>query len=248
MSNTGSRSEQLEYALGLAGGLIHEIKNPLNSLNLNLQLLAEDFRGAETPRERRALKRIHVLQSETQRLARTLDDFLSFVRGHPLALSACDINSLVDEVLTFMQPDLEARQINWRKSYAQIPLLRLDVALMKQTLMNLLLNAEEAVAESSPKEIIVRTAMQDDHVRLDVIDTGKGISPFDMEKIFEVFYSTRKGGTGLGLPMARRVVEEHGGKLIPHSEPGRGSCFSILLPIRSAAASRPQPAAGVKPS
>jgi len=238
------RRERLAYAGRLAGGLIHEIKNPLNTLSLNLQLLAEDWERAQTPQERRALKRIKLLQSETNRLNAVLDDFLSFVRGHDLQLAECDVNRLVDDVLTFVQPELASGGIEVRRSAEPLPPCRLDANLLKQALLNLVLNAEQAVANSAVKEIIVRTEAGDDSVRIDLIDTGKGIPAGDEDKVFEAFYSGRKGGTGLGLPLTRRIVEEHGGSIAVHSDRGRGTCFTILLPTRPAEDEADAPAEG----
>lgn len=228
------RAEQLAFAGALAGGLIHEIKNPLNSLNLNLQLLAEEWREAESPRDRRALKRILALQEETRRLADILDDFMNFVRGHSLTITECDANKLVDEVALFLRPELESEHIELRVSYDNLPAVRLDVNLIKQALLNLLLNASQAMEEGKPREIILRTAAEEKGFRVDVIDTGRGIPEADLPRLFEAFYSTRKNGTGLGLPAARRIVEEHGGRITVHSEVGRGSCFSMHLPFNAA--------------
>ena len=224
------RSEHLAYAGRLAGGLIHEIKNPLNTLSLNLQLLAEDWQQAETAKQRRALKRIELLQSETRRLTSILDDFMNFVRGHRLEAADCDVNKLIREVLTFVQPELESNRIDVRTGYEPLPACRLDANLIRQALLNLILNAEQALAGRDGGEIIVRTAPAGDGVRIDVIDTGNGIDPNDAEKVFEAFYSTKRGGTGLGLPTTRRIVEEHGGRITVHSDRGRGTCFTITLP------------------
>lgn len=224
------RSENFAFAGRLAGGLIHEVKNPLNTLSLNLQLLAEEWRNAETPEERRALKRINRLKSETDRLTAILDEFMGFVRGHRLSLAERDVNTLVEEVVMFVRPELEVKRIEIRTSYGELPHCRLDVNLIKQALLNLILNAQQASEGAANPEIIVRTAPEEDSIRIDVIDTGKGIPAEDVERVFEAFYSTRRGGTGLGLPMTRRIVEEHGGHLAVHSDPGRGTCFSIILP------------------
>ncbi len=233
------RAEQLAYAGALAGGLVHEIKNPLNSLSLNLQLLAEEWANAETPEERRALKRIQMLLAETNRLAGTLDDFLGFARGQPLQPAPCDVNKLIEEVSAFIAPELESRKIELRKCLEPLPECILDGNLLRQALLNLLLNAKEAMEEGRPHEIILRSGAVDGWLRIDVIDTGRGIPPENLDKIFEAFYSTRKGGTGLGLPTARRIVEQHDGRLLVHSEPGKGSCFAMILPV----APLPAPAA-----
>jgi len=225
------RAERSAYASRLAGGLIHEIKNPLNTLSLNLQLLAEDCAGAETHVERRALKRIQRLQGETKRLNAILDDFMGFVRDRKLDLAERDVNRLVDSVVTFVRPALESKGIHLRASYGAAPRCRVDENLIKQALLNLILNAEQALEERGTREIMVRTSGEGAEARIDVIDTGRGIRPGDEERIFEAFYSTRKGGTGLGLAATRRIVEEHGGSIEVHSDRGRGTCFTVRLPV-----------------
>jgi len=226
------RTENLAYAGRLAGGLIHEIKNPLNTLSLNLDLLAEDWADARTPEERRALKRVELLRSETRRLAATLEAFMGFVREHRLEWAVTDVNRLVEEVVAFVEPEMKQKRIALRSAYGDARSCRLDAALIKQALLNLLLNAEHAVEKASAPEIMVRTSAEGNDVRIDVTDTGRGIPREDLDKIFEVFYSTRKNGAGLGLPTTRRIVEEHGGRIVVHSEPGQGTCFTIVLPAR----------------
>jgi len=228
------RAEQLAYAGTLAGGLIHEIKNPLTSLSMNLQLLEEQWRAPRTAQERRALRRIQTLLAETDRLKTILDEFLNFVREHRLTLAVCDVNRLVESVADFVTAELESRGIQLRKSLGLLPMTRLDANRIKQVLLNLLLNAAHAVEGREPREIILLTAVEDEQIRIDVTDTGCGIPRADLEKIFHAFYTKTKGGLGLGLPTARRIVEEHGGRLTVQSEPGRGSRFTVLLPIRPA--------------
>jgi signal transduction histidine kinase len=229
------RADQLAYAGTLAGGLIHEIKNPLSSLSMNLQLLEEDWRNPKTPEERRALKRIQTLLEETNRLNAILDEFLGFIREHRLKLSVCDVNRLVESVAAFVRPQMQARSIQFRTSLGLLPMTRVDEDRIKQVLLNLLLNAAQAMTDGGPREIILVTAVEDQTIRLDVTDTGCGIPKGDLERIFRVFHTRSKGGLGLGLPLARRIVEEHGGRLTVESEVGRGSRFSVLLPIRPAA-------------
>jgi len=225
------RAEQLAYAGTLAGRLIHEIKNPLNTLSLRLQLLAEEHQGPQTQEQRRTLKHIETLEEETQRLAAILDDFMGFIRQHRLALTDCDLSAIVQQVVDLLRPELESAGIEVRSSLAAIPQCRLDTALIKQALVNLILNAKQAVSGTDTREIILRTDHDDDHARIDVIDTGRGIPDDDKDKVFEAFFSTRKGGTGLGLPTTRKIIEEHGGQILLHSDRGRGSCFTIQLPL-----------------
>ena len=229
-------AERRKYAENLAGGLIHEIKNPLNTLSLNLQLLAEDWAHAETQEERRALRRVQRLQAETKRLNAILDEFMGFVRDRTLRLAECDVNGLVEELVMFVGPELESKGIQVRTSYGATGRCALDRNLMKQALLNLVLNAEQALEGAATREIMVRTAREGgagnggETVRIDIIDTGRGIAPAEREKVFEVFFSTRQGGTGLGLPATRRIVEEHGGTIEVHSDHGRGTCFTVWLP------------------
>jgi two-component system, NtrC family, sensor histidine kinase HydH len=227
-------AEQRAEAAQLAGGLIHEIKNPLNTLSMNLQLLAEDWEHAETQQERRALKRIQRLQNETDRLARILDEFMTFVRDRKLACARVSINDVIDEVVMFVRPDVEIKGVDLRTAYGDAGECYVDVGLFKQALLNLILNAEEAVAQAETKEIIVRTEADGDGLRIEIIDTGRGIREEELDKVFKAFYSTSKGGTGLGLPTTRRIIEEHGGSLTLHSDHGRGTCFTIYLPTAPA--------------
>jgi len=225
------RAEQLAYAGTLAGRLIHEIKNPLNTVSLRLQLLAEEHRSPETQEERRTLRHIKILEEETQRLSSILDDFMGFIREHRLNLTECDASELVQQVADLLRPELEAEGIEVRSSLTPMPPLRLDKALIKQALVNLILNAKQALNQSETREIILRAEAHRDHVSIDVIDTGRGIPQEDKDKVFEAFYSTREGGSGLGLPTTRRIIEEHGGQIWLHSDQGRGTCFTIRLPL-----------------
>jgi len=135
-------------------------------------------------------------------------------------------------MLTFLRPELESKRIEIRTSYGTLPLCRLDENLFKQVLLNLLINAEQAVDGRDQREVMVRTSQENDAVRVDVIDTGEGIPPEKIGKVFEPFQTTKASGTGLGLATARRIVEEHGGRISVVSELGRGSWFTVLLPIK----------------
>ena len=229
-------AEQRAAAGRLAGGLIHEIKNPLNTLSLNLQLLAEDYEADDSQEAQRALRRVRRLMAETDRLNAILKDFMGFVRDRKLELVPCDLNELVGDLATFVTPELESKGIQLRASFGDAPRCRVDVNLLKQALLNLIINAEDALAQCPNREIMLRTQRDGDMARIDVIDTGAGIPEEDREKIFEAFYSTRKSGTGLGLPTTRRIVEEHGGTIALHSDHGQGSCFTIRLPASGDAA------------
>lgn len=252
-------AERLAELGTLTGGLAHEIKNPLSTINLNVQLLQEDLRDiegelpgetAESPaRERigRTRRRIDALTREIQRLKDILEDFLRFAGRVKLDLQPTDVNALIGELADFYLPQAQAAKIQIRtRLAADPPTAPADPALLKQAILNLMINATQAMEEtkraSEPpanggcNELIIRT----DRVRvggqeefhLHVIDCGPGIPDDLIGKIFQPYFSTKRGGTGLGLPTARRIVEEHGGTISVHSEVGRGTDFTIALPTQ----------------
>ncbi|MHB1561255.1 MAG: sensor histidine kinase [Isosphaeraceae bacterium] len=215
----------------LAGGLAHEIRNPLSTLQLNLQLLAEDFQDAETPRDRRALQRIERLTHEVQRLHGILENFLRFARIQDLDLQPADLNAIVEELCDFYEPHAATKGILIRTQLADnLPTVGLEPDLFKQALLNLVLNAEHAMPSGG--ELILTTHRDDGSVVLDVTDTGIGMTHAVRSRIFDAFFSTRPAGSGLGLPTTRKIVEAHGGSIDVQSEPGKGSRFRIRLPGR----------------
>jgi signal transduction histidine kinase len=226
------RKEEEAYAevAELAGSFIHEIKNHLSTLGLNLQLLAEDFQEPVTQPQRRASDRIQRLQTECQRLVDLSNDFLRFARVADLKLESCDVAVVVDEMIDFFAPT--ARQTNIAiKSYvaAGLPSVQLDPDMFRQALLNLMLNAEQAMPSGG--ELTIQAGREADCICLSLIDTGQGMPPEVLSRIFKPFFSTKPGGTGLGLATTRKIVRAHGGSLDVQSEVGRGTKFTIWLPI-----------------
>jgi two-component system, NtrC family, sensor histidine kinase HydH len=213
----------------LAGGLAHEIRNPLSTVSLNLDLLAEDFQNPDTPRDRRVLKRVERLQHEVLRLGDILESFLRFARIQPLRLEAIKLSAIVEELCDFYEPTAATKGVVIRTYLApDLPSTAIDADLLKQALLNLILNAEHAMPSGG--ELILKTRHEAPWVVLDVIDTGAGMTEEVCARIFDAFFSTRPAGSGLGLPTARKIVEAHGGTLTVQSEPGKGSQFTLRLP------------------
>src|SRR5215203_4473592 len=179
----------------LAAGFIHEIKNHLGTLSLNLQLLAEDFENPETQRERRALERVTRLHGECRRLVDLSNDFLRFARVRDLDLKPTPLDEVVGRMIDFLTPT--ARQanieINWFPA-ADLPPVRLDEELFEQALLNLMLNAEQAMPDGGTLTLIGRC--EGDRVCLDVIDTGHGMTPDVLAKLFRPFHTTKQTGNG----------------------------------------------------
>jgi signal transduction histidine kinase len=218
------------HVVTLAAGLVHEIKNPLSTISLNLQLLLEDWQqGAESPRERRTLKRLQTLERETSRLVALLEDFLRYAHTLHIEPQPCQVNAIVQELLDFMAPKAAQLLIQVRSTLApDLPAIQADPKLLRQALLNLLLNAQEAMPKGG--ELIIQTAPDHSGVQIAVIDTGVGIHDHQLGKIFDLYFSTKEGGSGLGLSTTKRIIELHGGSIAVQSELGKGTHFTVKLP------------------
>ncbi len=218
-----------EYVTALAGGLAHEIKNPLSTIKVNLQLLAEECTEPETPKEKRTARKLQVLQSEVERLTQTLEDFLRFTRVESMELRPTDLNDVAAEVAEFVSPELDRLNIDVLEQYAPgLPTCMADTKLLKQAILNIILNAQQAMPDGG--ELILRTSFVDGDVAIEIIDTGPGISEKVQDKIFGPFFSTKKDGSGLGLVVTKRIIDQHSGAISFISEPGKGTDFLIRLP------------------
>lgn len=250
-------AERLAELGRLTGGLAHEIKNPLSTVSLNIQLLQEDLGDlasrchAGSPEQDqlgRIQRRIDSLSRETLRLRDILEDFLRFAGRVKLHRERADVHALIEELVDFYSPQAQSAMIHLRTQLtAQPSCLSIDTSLLKQALLNLLINASQAMTHArdtdqphgGSDELLIRTdrdrVLGQDEIRIHITDTGPGITPEHISQIFQPYFSTKKHGTGLGLPTARRIIEEHGGTLSVHAEPGRGTDFTITLPTDQAA-------------
>jgi len=222
--------EQYTEIARLAGGLAHEIKNPLSTIRMNMELLAEDLRESEVPRDRRAMRKVELVQRECQRLQDLLDNFLHFAKAHHLNLQPSDLNVQAQQVLDFYRPKAAEAKVEVVDYLAgNLPMVMLDRQAFHGALLNLVLNAEQAMPNGG--QLVVRTYGTPDGVALDLIDTGVGMDKTTQEKVFDTFFSTKRGGSGLGLPTTRKVIEAHGGRMTLQSEVGRGTQVTIKLPV-----------------
>jgi two-component system, NtrC family, sensor histidine kinase HydH len=214
----------------LAGALAHEIKNPLSTIRMNMELLAEDFRDSDEARDRRAMKKVDLVQQECQRLQDLLDDFLRFSKAHRLNLQPSDLNAQVRQTLDFYRPKARQSGVEIAEYLTgNLPTVLLDREAFHGALLNLVLNAEQAMPGGG--QLVVRTYGTPDGVALDLIDTGCGMDEPTRARVFDAFFSTKRGGSGLGLPTARKIVEGHGGQMLMQSEVGRGTQVTLKLPM-----------------
>lgn len=240
-------SERQAEVAGMTRGLAHEIKNPLSTIALNAQLLAE---GVEDLPEGRSLdaddkvrlgRRAASLRREVERLRGILTDFLAYAGEMRLDPRPTDINALVDDLAEFYLP--QALQQGVQLAVERTPakaVANADGPLIKQALLNLVLNATQAMsAWSGTKRLTL--AIRLDHekevgpvTRISIHDTGPGITPDILAKMFTPYFTTKAGGSGLGLVTARRIVEAHGGRIDVRSRPGAGAEFEVTLPMPAA--------------
>jgi signal transduction histidine kinase len=213
----------------LAGGLAHEIKNPLSTIRLNMELLGEDFAEPKDKRERRALNKVQVVQQECQRLQDLLDDFLNFARVREPHLAPADLASEVAKAFEFIGLEAQRQGVELiLYPFPELPSVALDTETFRRALLNLMKNALQAMPDGG--QLVARTRVTPTGVALDLIDTGSGIDERTRSQIFDAFFSTKHGGTGLGLPTTRKIVESHGGTIHVASEPEKGTQFTIELP------------------
>ncbi len=225
--NKDNANIQLQELSKLTGILAHELKNPLSIIKVNLKLLGENLEENDIERVKR---KFPVIRNEIERLEDILGNFLNFIGDSSLQAREVDINSVVDNVIDFYSPQAWKKNIKLRFARFNDKLTcRIDEAKFKQVLLNLFLNAQTAM--ESGGELMVLTSRESYFAKIVVTDTGVGIEPEKIDKIFDAFYTSRTGGTGLGLATAKKLVEMHQGSLSVESEPGKGTSFTILLPL-----------------
>lgn len=216
----------------LAGGLAHELRNPLSTMMVNLKLLGEDLQDTEARPEdmrRRALLKVDVLRGEAERLQTLFDDFLNLAGPCKLRREALDLNTIVNRLAVFFDPVARSAHIELAVRPSTGPLIcEVDEQLLSQALLNLVINAQQAMPSGGTLRFATRA--EGAFAVIDVSDTGVGIAESDRERILRPFYSTKSRGSGLGLSITQRIVNEHDGELAFQSEVGRGTTFTIRLP------------------
>jgi len=225
------RQEKLVTLGTLAAGIAHEIRNPLTSLKARLYTLEKHLHAVPA-----AKKDTDIISAEISRLERIVQDVLSFARPSDPKLETIPADTVIREVQGLITPNLESRGVRLEIESSPELLIRADSGHIKQVLINLVRNAAEAIDGAGTVTMRARAGRaalggrETDAVILEVADTGKGIPPEVEKRLFDPFFSTKETGTGLGLPIAARIVERHGGMLQYQTRPGHGTTFGVVLP------------------
>lgn len=221
--------KQYNELASLAGSLAHEIKNPLSTIRMNMELLYEDFESIRHPEIQRALSRIDTVNRQCERLETILNDFLRFTRLSTLELKPGSLNHQVAQVLDFFAPQAQQQNVEIVQHLdADLPSINLDSQTLQAALVNLVKNSMEAMPAGG--QLLARTRITRTGVALDLIDTGCGMESSALINMFKEFYTTKDGGTGLGLPTAKKIIEAHDARINVQSESGRGTQFTIEFP------------------
>jgi signal transduction histidine kinase len=243
-SSTPEAQRAIAELAELAGGLAHELRNPLSTMMINLKLLAEDLGNADADPEdtrRRAMLKVDTLRREAERLQGLFDDFLNLTDPCRLQRQDVDLNALVARLVEFFEPMAHSKQIEVKTIRQQPTLIcNVDEKLLRQALLNLAVNAQQAMPAGGV--MTIATGIEGAEAVISVGDTGVGIAESDQDRILRPFFSTKASGNGLGLSLTQRVIQEHGGSLTFESELGQGTTFTIRLPLQ------PRPSAADAPA
>lgn len=232
-------AERVHALTLLAGSLAHEIGNPLNALHIHLQLMAREVRKLQrvdgVPDLKEAVDRLNgflgVATGEIDRLDYIITEFLQALRPSVPKLQAGSLNDTGQETLALLRPELEDRGLKVVSELASgLPAVLFDPAQLKQVLVNLIKNAMQAMPPQGT--LTVRSGSTQEAVWMAVSDTGPGIPPEQLNRIFEPFYTTKNKGTGLGLLIVQRIIRDHGGRIELESTVGKGTTFKLWLPLR----------------
>jgi signal transduction histidine kinase len=217
----------------LTAGVGHEVKNPINAIVVHLELLRNKLGGSDN----KAMRHLEVIESEIQRLDRVVQTLVDFSRPVELQLKEQDLRRVVSAVLMLASADLETRDVHVQSDLPDHPVLaKVDADLLKQALLNVVLNGAQAMAEGGKLE--VRLAEDGRMALLSIRDQGSGISPEIRDKIFDLYFTTKKDGSGIGLAMTYRIVELHNGSIEVKSDPNIGTTFILRFPLNSTQDSR----------
>jgi signal transduction histidine kinase len=220
------RSDKLAALGQLAAGIAHEIRNPLTSINILIHSLTENYLAGDSHRED-----LKVIEEEINRINEIVDQFLRFAKPAPPLFAKAEVLPIFEETLQLLRPQIEKHRIHVQKEFQPLPPILMDREQMKQAILNLLLNAVQAMPTGGQLALKGHAPEGNRWVQLSIRDSGVGIPAEDINKLFDPFFSTKEGGVGLGLSITHRIIDQHDGKIEVESAPGKGTLFTIWLPV-----------------
>ena len=225
--DTEDALKKLTAVTRLSAGIAHELKNPLNAAVIHLELLKQHF--AENA-DSSAADHVAVIAAQMRRLDEVVQGFLRFIRPENLRLDVVPVASIVEAILPIVKAEADHHRVQLEIDVpTEMPDIRVDSGMMQQALLNLAINACQAMPDGGRLRIAAAPAS---HQRVEITceDTGHGIPPENLDQIFNLYFTTKEGGSGIGLSMVYRTVQLHDGELEVQSTPGRGTTFRLLLP------------------
>lgn len=223
-------AEHLSAIGQLSRTIAHEVRNPLNFINLSIDHLIEKLQKQELDSDN-YIKLLENMKQEIYRVNNLITEYLEYTRPLKLNKKLASIIEIIEDVVSLVEATASKYGINIYKDYDVDFTLNLDVDLIKSCFLNIITNALYAMKDSDMKNLFIKTELSEDNLLIKISDTGSGVPEEYIDKIFEPFFSTKKGGLGLGLPLSKRVIEEHGGKIEFSSRQGNGSEVKIYIPV-----------------
>lgn len=224
------QSEKLDALATLAAGVAHEIGNPLNSLALHMQLMEREIQHLSKKSRQNLMETLEVAKGEINRLDEIVRRFLGAIRPHQPDYKEANINTIVESVLDFMYFEVSGQDIAIEKQYdSRIPLVMMDEAEMKQAFFNIIKNAIQAMPRGGV--LRVSTGLRGSRVEVSFSDNGVGIPKDKLRRVFDPYYTTKEGGSGLGLMIVHKIIKDHAGAVELTSEEGEGTTVTVALPL-----------------
>lgn len=223
-------TERLSSLGHLAAGVAHEIRNPLNAISMGIQRIKREYIPEEETKRKEFLSFTDIILKEIKRVNDIINHFLTLSKPFKLNKKISSIEEILNHILTLFEEETNLKNIVIKKEFQQLPMIKVDPELLTQALINLMKNSIEAMRDGGTIKIEARSVKG--FLKIILSDTGIGIPEDQIEKVFNYYYTTKEDGTGLGLPIAHRIIEAHGGELKLESKPGTGTKVSILIPIR----------------